>query len=231
MCDPIAIITARGGSKRIPRKNIRTFCGKPMIAWPIEAILESRCFSRVLVSTDDASIAQVARDYGAEVPFLRPANLSDDYTHAHIAARHMLEWALERWGYIPSFAHIYPTAPMLTAEDIRAGRELLRQGKSFVYTAQKIPFPVYQIVIEDDQGKIVPLFPPDKYALRSQDMPQGYIDAGQLYWFDTQAFLQHELDITEGVALIPIPPERAVDIDTPDDWQRAEQLMRTWKDQ
>lgn len=229
MPDAIAIITARGGSKRIPRKNIRPFCGKPMLAWPIEAALASKCFSHVLVSTDDTEIAEIARAAGAEVTFLRPASLADDFTHAHKAARHMLEWALREFGPCKSFAHIYPTAPMLTVDDIRAGRMLIEQGKLFAYTAQAISFPVYQIVIKNEEGSIVPLFPPEKAGLRSQDMPQGYIDAGQLYWFDTQTFLQHELDITKGVALIPVPQERAVDIDTLDDWQRAEKLMRVWR--
>lgn len=229
MPDAVAIITARGGSKRIPRKNIRHFCGKPMITWPIEAAWASECFSHVLVSTDDAEIAEVARTAGAEVPFLRPASLADDFTHAHKAARHMLEWALHEFGPCRSFAHIYPTAPMLTPDDIRVGKALIERGKKLAYTAVKLSFPVYQIVIEDEKRNVIPLFPSEKSSLRSQDMPQGYIDAGQLYWFDTQAFLQHELAITEGVALIPMPPQRGGDIDTLDDWQRAEKMMRLWQ--
>lgn len=222
----IAILTARGGSKRIPRKNIRPFLGKPMIAWPIEAARQSGLFAHILVSTDDAEIADVAQQYGAEVPFLRPAELADDFTHAHKAARHMLEWALQQWGDIPHFAHIYPTAPLLKADDIRAGYALMQQGKKFAYTAQQLNFPIYQTVICDDAGEICPLFPPEKAGLRSQDMPQAYIDAGQLYWFETAAFLEKELSIRHGTALIPIPAERALDIDTEEDWQQAEKLAR-----
>lgn len=222
----IAILTARGGSKRIPRKNIRPFLGKPMIAWPLEAARQSGLFDHVLVSTDDEEIADVARQYGGEVPFLRPAELADDVTHAHKAARHMLEWALREWGEITHFAHIYPTAPLLRAEDIRAGYALMEAGKTFAYTAQLLNFPIYQTVILDERGEICPLFPPDKAELRSQDMPQAYIDAGQLYWFKTAAFLEHELHIRQGTALIPIPSERALDIDTEADWLQAEKMAR-----
>ena len=220
----IAIITARGGSKRIPRKNIRLFLGKPMIAWPIAAALASGCFAHVLVSTDDEEIAEIARQYGAEAPFLRPAELADDFTHAHKAARHMLEWAMEQWGNIPAFAHIYPTAPMLTPEVIRAGQTRIQDGKRFVYAAQRVGFPIYQVVVTDEQGNIIPLFSPEKAAMRSQDMPAAFIDAGQLYWFDTAAFLKDETSISEGVDLIAIPAERALDIDTEEDWRLAEKL-------
>ena len=222
----IAILTARGGSKRIPRKNIRPFCGKPMIAWPIEAAQRSGLFAHILVSTDDEEIADVARQYGAEVPFLRPSCLADDYTHAHKAARHMLEWALHEWNDIPFFAHIYPTSPLLLAEDIKDGYTLMQAGKKFAYTAQQLSFPIYQVVILNEEGEICPLFPAAKAALRSQDMPQAYIDAGQLYWFETQAFLEYELSIPHNTALIPIPAERAVDIDTEEDWEQAEKMAR-----
>lgn len=220
----IAIITARGGSKRIPRKNIRPFLGKPMIAWPIAAAQRSCCFEHVLVSTEDEEIAGVARRYGAEVPFLRPTELADDFTHAHVAARHMLEWALGEWGEISHFAHIYPTAPLLTPEDIHAGQRLMREGKKFAYTAQKLNFPVYQIAVLDAAGEPRALFPPEQAEMRSQDMPQAYIDAGQLYWYETAAFLRYGTAIPYDLALIPLPAERALDIDTELDWKRAERL-------
>lgn len=220
----IAILTARGGSKRIPRKNIRPFLGKPMIAYPIEAAKQSCLFDHILVSTDDEEIAEVSKQYGAEVPFLRSANLADDFTHAHKAARNMLEWALAQEWDIPHFAHIYPTAPMLKAEDICAGYKLMQQGKLFVYTAQKLSFPIYQTVILNEQQEIVPLFSVDKAGLRSQDMPPAYIDAGQLYWYNTAEFLEKETEITAGTGLIPIPSERALDIDTLEDWAQAEKL-------
>lgn len=220
----IAVITARGGSKRIPRKNIRPFLGKPMIAWPIEAALASGCFAHVLVSTDDPEIAAVAQEYGAEVPFLRPAELADDFVHAYKPARHMLEWAIQQWGEIPAFAHIYPTAPLLTPEVIREGQRRIREGKRFVYTAQHINFPIYHVVIRNTDGEIQHLFSPEQVNFRSQDMPPAFIDAGQLYWFDTAAFLKEETSISEGVDLIALPFERALDIDTEEDWRLAEKL-------
>ncbi|MDR3358356.1 MAG: pseudaminic acid cytidylyltransferase [Desulfovibrio sp.] len=220
----VAVITARGGSKRIPRKNIRPFCGRPMIAWPIAAALASGCFDHVLVSTDDEEIAGVSRACGAEVPFLRPARLSDDYTPAHKAARHMLEWAIAEFGACDSFAHIYPTAPMLLPEDILQGRKLVEAGNMFAYTAQKISFPVYQIVMRDAEGNILPLFPPEKARMRSQDMPETFIDAGQLYYFNTNAFLREETALSAGVALILLPAQRALDIDTEEDWRLAEKM-------
>lgn len=220
----VAILTARGGSKRIPRKNIRPFLGKPMIAWPIQAARQSGLFDHILVSTDDKEIAETARQYGAEAPFLRPAALADDFTHAHKAARHMLEWALNQWGNIPHFAHIYPTAPLLLADDIRAGYTLMQQGKKFAYTAQRLNFPIYQTIVLDENGAPCPLFPPEKAGLRSQDMPQAYIDAGQLYWYETTSFLHYETTIPHGGSLIPLPPERALDIDTEEDWRIAEAM-------
>ncbi len=226
MKDSIAIITARGGSKRLPRKNIRPFCGKPMIAWPIEVALKSECFEYVLVSTDDAEIAEIAKQYGADVPFLRPKELADDFTHAHVPARHMLEWALKELGDFASFAHIYPTSPMLSIKDICHGYELIKSGKNFAYTAQKISFPIYQVVTEGEDSTIQALFSPEKAGMRSQDMPTAYIDAGQLYYFNTQAFLRDEQGIKDGVSLISMPSERAVDIDTEDDWGFAEKLAK-----
>ncbi len=225
MKDSIAIITARGGSKRLPRKNIRPFSGKPMLAWPIEAAIKSQCFEHVLVSTDDIEIAEIAKCYGAEVPFLRPIELADDFTHAHVAARHMLEWALKELGNFTSFAHIYPTSPMLLPQDICKGYDLIKNGENFAYTAQKISFPIYQVVIENENG-VEALFTPEKYNMRSQDMPTAYIDAGQLYYFNIEAFLREETSIKQGVSLILIPSERAVDIDTEDDWFFAEKLAR-----
>lgn len=220
----IAIITARGGSKRLPRKNIGSFCGRPMIAWPIAAAHASGCFEHILVSTDDAEIADIARKYGAEVPHMRPADLADDFTHAHKAARHMLEWALVQWRDIPHFAHIYPTSPFLHAQDIQHGLSLMQQGKSFVYTAQEISFPIYQVVTLNASYEPRHLFEQDKVNMRSQDMPRAYIDAGQLYWYKTQEFLEKETSISERTGIISLPTQRALDIDTEEDWVRAEQM-------
>ncbi len=224
----IAIITARGGSKRIPRKNIRLFRGLPMIAWPIKAALAAMIFDHVLVSTDDVEIAEVARAYGAEVPFLRPAALADDFTHAHKAARHGLEWAIENLSAadpIEAFCHIYPTAPLLSTRTIREGLRLLGgKGVTNVYAAQRVSFPIYQVVERRQDGTLHPLFPPEKFTLRSQDMPTCFIDAGQMYWFRTAHFLKHETRIGPDTAVVEVPQETALDIDTEEDWTFAEKL-------
>ncbi|EPR37162.1 pseudaminic acid CMP-transferase [Desulfovibrio sp. X2] len=225
----IAIITARGGSKRIPRKNIREFRGRPMIAWPIAAALESGVFDHVLVSTDDAEIAEVARACGAEAPFLRPAALADDFAHAHKAARHALEWAIEHLASserpVEAFCHLYPTAPLLSAATVREGlRVLSRKGVTNVYAAQRVPFPIYQVVERRADGGLRPLFPPEKFMMRSQDMPACFIDVGQMYWFRTAHFLEHETRIGSDTALVEVPQETALDIDTEDDWKFAEKL-------
>lgn len=222
----IAIITARGGSKRIPRKNVRPFLGKPMLAWPIEAAQASGLFSRILVSTDDPEIAAVAEACGAEAPFTRPAGLADDYTLAHRAARHALEWALGEWGAIGSFCHIYPTAPMLTAETLAEGMALVEGGRyKAAWAMLRVPYPVYQFMIRTERG-LERLFPPEKANLRSQDMPPAYIDVGQAYCFDTAYFLEHELAVGPRLAPVEVPPESAVDIDTEADWLRAEDAAR-----
>lgn len=223
----IAIITARGGSKRIPRKNIRPFCGKPMIAWPIEAARASGAFDRVLVSTDDSEIASVSQAHGAEVPYLRPAALADDYTPAHKAAREMLEWAIRQYGDIPAFCHLYPTVPLLTGEVIAHGMRLVRDEKyGFAMTVTRLNLPLYQILKQAPDGSLSPVFPMDKFMLRSQDMPPAFIDVGQAYFFKTARFLEREIAIAEDLAPVVLPSELALDIDTEEDWARAESTFK-----
>lgn len=220
----IAIITARGGSRRIPRKNVRPFLGKPMLAWPIEAARKSGMFSRILVSTDDEEIAAVARACGAEVPFLRPANLADDFAPAHKAARHALEWALDVWGPVSSFCHMYPTSPMLAAHTLVKGMDLVSGGGyKAAWAMVRVPYPVYQLMVQTEKG-LERLFPADKVAMRSQDMPPAFIDVGQAYCFDTPYFMAHELALGPEVTAVEVPPESAQDIDTEEDWQRAEAM-------
>ncbi len=222
----IAIITARGGSKRIPRKNIRSFLGKPMIAWSIEAAQKAGCFDHILVSTDDQEIADVALEFGAEVPFLRPVELADDYTPAHIAARQMLEWAALELGEIEYFSHIYPTAPTITPDNLKKSMDILSEGKfKSVWAVVNIPYPIYQFMVKGIDGNLERLFPEDKVMMRSQDMPEVFIDAGQFYSFEADFFLKHELALSAEVTGIEISYEAAIDIDTEEDWKRAEQFI------
>lgn len=223
----VAIITARGGSKRIPRKNVKPFLGNPMIAWSIEAAQKAGCFDLVLVSTDDQEIATVAKEYGASVPFLRPAEIADDYTPAHVAARHMLEWALEEYGEIRAFSHIYPTAPSIDACMLKKSMDVLNEGRfKAVWAVVHIPFPVYQFMVKNESGGLERLFSEDKVMMRSQDMPPAFIDVGQFYSFNTRHFLQYEYALSEFVTGLEVPFETAIDIDTEKDWARAEQLLK-----
>jgi N-acylneuraminate cytidylyltransferase len=218
----IAIITARGGSKRIPRKNIRPFLGKPMIAWPIEAAKASGCFAHILVSTDDEEIAGISREYGAETPFMRPAELADDFVHADAAVEHALRWALQQWGEIEFFCHLYSTAPGLTAEMICEGHKSLQGGANHANAAFHVNFPVYQILRKAGEG-YERLFDQEKALMRSQDMPECYIDAGLMYWSRTGAYLSPEDDLSK-LHMVILPPYAAVDIDTEADWLIAEKL-------
>ena len=220
----IAILTARGGSKRIPRKNIRPFLGKPMLAWPLEAARESGCFAHILVSTDDEEIAALAKAYGA-TPVSRPAELADDYAPAHKAARHALEWAIGELGPVKAFCHLYPTAPLLSAKTLRQSMDGIASGRcKAAWAMLRVPFPVHQFMVPGKDGGLERLFPPEKAGLRSQDMPPAFIDVGQSYAFETTYFLEHELLVGPDLLPVEVPLETALDIDTEDDWLYAEKM-------
>ncbi|MEZ5312319.1 MAG: pseudaminic acid cytidylyltransferase [Thermoanaerobaculia bacterium] len=156
----IAIIPARGGSKRIPRKNIKEFCGKPMIAWSIEAALASRLFAHVLVSTDDAEIADVARSAGAEVPFLRPAELSDDHAGTTGVIAHGTAWALARSWEVSAVCCLYPTAPFVRCEDLARGLEMLEASDlQYVFAATSFAYPILRSFLEMEGGRVSMCFP------------------------------------------------------------------------
>ena len=222
----LAIIPARGGSKRIPRKNIRPFCGKPMLAWPIEAALESGCFSRVLVSTDDAEIAEAARACGAEVPFMRPAQLADDYCGTQAVVQHALRFCAAEGDDFTQVACIYATAPLLSAAVIRAGAALLAERPcDYAVTVTGFSFPVQRSLLCADDGYLKPFFP-EHMPKRSQDLPRAYHDAGQLYWGLPAAFLQDTNLWSMRVAPLFLPELQVQDIDTEQDWQLAEMKFR-----
>ena len=224
----VAIIPARGGSKRIPRKNIKEFCGKPMIAWSIEAALQSGCFSRVLVSTDDAEIADVARKFGAEVPFLRPAELSDDHTGTIPVIRHAVEWVANE-GERPEYACcIYATAPFVTPADLKRGLDLIsRGGCSYAFSVTSYPFPIQRAIRIDQSGR-VGMFDPAQFATRSQDLEEAFHDAGQFYWGRAEAWIAEEIIFSEKAVPVLLPRFQVQDIDTLEDWQRAELMFRAW---
>lgn len=224
----IAIIPARGGSKRIPRKNIRPFCGKPMLAWSIETAMASGCFDRVVISTDDREIASVAREYGAEVPFLRPAELADDWAGTAPVVRHALE-SLMAAGESPDYVCcLYATAPLLQPESLSAGLESLKGApeKQFAFSVTSFPFPVQRAlsVMPGAQG-VAPMFP-EMIGQRSQDLEEAFHDAGQFYWGRADAWLSRLTMFDQHSIPIVLPRYRVQDIDTEEDWLTAELVFQ-----
>jgi pseudaminic acid cytidylyltransferase len=220
----LALIPARGGSKRIPRKNIRPFRGKPMIAWSIEAARAAGCFDRILVSTDDEEIAAVARSYGAEVPFLRPAHLADDQATTQAVVLHAVQW-FEQQGLAPqAVCCLYATAPFVQPADLVAGGQLLEQAPSgsFVFTATSFPFPIQRAVHIDAAGRSA-MVHPEHFNTRSQDLEEAFHDAGQFYWARPEAWATSLNLFDDGRPLI-LSRWRVQDIDTEEDWTRAELL-------
>ncbi len=218
----IAIIPARGGSKRIPGKNIKNFCGNPMIAWPILAARASGLFDRIIVSTDSQKIADTAKTWGAQAPFLRPAELSDDFTPTAPVLLHTLD-ILAQNGIKPEYiCCIYPTAPFLQPEYLRQGLDEIKAhnapGSLAVTT---FDFPVLRAFHQCPDGSVAFHWP--EYELtRSQDLPEFFHDAGQFYWLNVQCFLKQKRVIMPGMRPILLPRERTLDIDTPEDWAMAE---------
>jgi pseudaminic acid cytidylyltransferase len=222
----LAVIPARGGSKRIPRKNIKPFCGRPMIAWSIDAARASGCFDHIAVSTDDEEIAAVAREAGAEVPFMRPAGLSDDHTATMPVIAHAIDWYADD-NRPPAFACcIYATAPFLRAGDIRRGLETLRQsGSRFALSVTTFAAPI-QRAFRITSGGRLQMFNPEAFATRSQDLEPAYHDAAQFYWGDADAWRSGKPIFSSEAAPVLLPRHRVQDIDTPEDWRTAEWMFQ-----
>jgi pseudaminic acid cytidylyltransferase len=221
----IAIIPARGGSKRIPKKNIRLFAGAPMISYSIRAARTTGLFERILVSTDSDEIARIACECGAEVPFRRPADLSDDHTPTAPVLVHALRWLEER-NVRPKIACcIYATAPMLQTEDLRRGYETLVQtGAGSAFSVTSFPYSIFRALRVTPEGTVA-MFWPEHRLTRSQDLPPAYHDAGQFYWFDVDRFLA-EPNLYADARPIILQRSRVQDIDTLEDWATAEQMFR-----
>ncbi|WP_026958009.1 pseudaminic acid cytidylyltransferase [Aliagarivorans taiwanensis] len=220
----IAIIPARGGSKRIPHKNIKPFLGKPIIAYPIEAALQSGCFDAVIVSTDDPEIAEVAQRRGAQVPFMRPAELSDDHTPTLPVIRHALEHVDPEANRYDFACCIYSAAPFVTARQLAESFTKLKQsGANYVMPVLEHSAPIQRALQLSGSGE-VSMFHPEHQNTRSQDLAKAYFDSGQFYWGTTHAF-RHEQSILNGnTSAIVLPKGAAVDIDEHEDWAMAEAL-------
>lgn len=222
----LAVIPARGGSKRIPRKNIKTFAGKPMIAWSLESALNSGCFDRIIVSTDDEEIASVARDCGAEVPFMRPAELSDDHTATIPVIAHAIQWHQQN-GQSPSeVCCIYATAPFVSSAHLRSGLDLLQAtGCDYAFSVTSFAFPI-QRAIRITADSRVEMLDATQFNTRSQDLEEAFHDAGQFYWGRTEAWLSGMPIFSAGAAPVVLPRHRVQDIDTQEDWERAEWMFK-----
>jgi pseudaminic acid cytidylyltransferase len=222
----LAVIPARGGSKRIPRKNIKLFGGKPMIAWSIEAAHRTRLFDRIVVSTDDKEIASIARKYSAEVPFVRPAELSDDYTGTSPVIAHAIEWHLANDFEPTEICCIYATAPFIQEEDIQLGFQVLTNSKAdFAFSVTSFAFPIQRAIKLRTDGRI-DMFDQSQFQIRSQDLAEAYHDAGQFYWGIKDAWLSNKPLFGPHSAPVHVPRYRVQDIDTIEDWKQAELIMQ-----
>lgn len=225
----LAVIPARGGSKRIPGKNLRDFFGKPIIAYSIETALESRLFDHVIVSTDDDKISSAARKLGAEVPFVRPARISDDHTGTNEVVKHAIQWYQQRGHDVSLVCCIYATAPFVSTQYLKEGHDkLISSQKSFAFSVTSFSFPIQRAIRITAKGE-VEAFLPEHINSRSQDLEGAFHDAGQFYWGRPQAFLDNEVMFSDVSIPIILPRHLVQDIDTPEDWQRAELMFKTLK--
>ncbi|ERP39282.1 pseudaminic acid cytidylyltransferase [Chitinivibrio alkaliphilus] len=223
----LCVIPARGGSKRIPGKNSKHFCGKPVIAYSIEAAQKSECFDRIIVSTDSEKIGALAREYGADVPFMRPAHIADDFTPTRPVIQHAIKEIEASGVAVSHVCCVYPTAPFIRAEDIRRGfEELLARKGDFAFSVTSFPYPV-QRALSITPDTFTTMLWPEHAQSRSQDLTEAYHDAGQFYWGTVSAFLS-DTPTFEGRSIpIILPRHRVQDLDTPEDWKRATVMYRT----
>lgn len=222
----VAIIPARGGSKRIPRKNIKPFHGQPMLAYSIRAAQNSGLFDRIVVSTDDEEIATMARQLGAETPFVRPAELADDFCTTVDVIRHAV-LALQQQGEPVEYACcIYATAPFVQARYLQSGLQQLQAhpGKAYAFSVTSFPFPIQRAIRINATGEIEAMHPEHRNT-RSQDLEEAFHDAGQFYWGRASAWIQRDIIFSSASLPVVLPRYLVQDIDTPEDWKRAEFLF------
>lgn len=227
----VAIIPARGGSKRIPKKNIKDFFGKPLIAYSIEVALASKLFEKVVVTTDDEEIAKIARAYGAEVPFIRPSELSDDFTGTADVVNHAVEYLENQGESYEYVCTIYSTVPLLQTEYLIKGYQELNKSNAInAFSATSMPFPIQRTFKLNSNGRCE-MFTPQHYMTRSQDLEEAYQDAGQFYWTNRRKEKKSTNKVVFSEISIPIilPRYLVQDIDTLEDWIRAEYMYEVFK--
>lgn len=224
----LCIIPARGGSKRIRRKNIRPFCGQPILAYPIATARASDLFDQVIVSTDDADIAEVARAHGAAVPFMRPPELADDHCGTLPVIAHAIRWFQGQGELIDEVCVLYATAVFVTPAHLRAAYAQLTASRyEYVFSIVRYPHPIERALRLTGDGQVTPLCPEYRNT-RTQDLEPFYHDAGQFYWGRARAFLAGLPLHSPGAAGYVLPSYAVQDIDTEDDWLRAERLYQSW---
>lgn len=224
----LAVIPARGGSKRIPRKNIKCFSGKPIIAWIIESLIASQFFDKVIVSTDDEEIANLSINYGAEVPFNRPADLANDYTATIPVIQHAIS-ELENKNQKPDFiCCVYPTAILVNMDDVKEAFFLLQPDCDYVFSATSYASPIQRAFYLNENNQ-VEMFQPENFFSRSQDLIPALHDAGQFYWGSYSTWMdQKKTFFSQKSKPFLIPRYRVQDIDTEEDWINAELLFKTF---
>lgn len=221
----IAIIPARGGSKRIPKKNIKHFLGKPIIAYSIEAALQSKLFEKIVVSTDCKKIADISRQFGAEVPFLRPKELSDDFASSGDAVAFTLNKLQEDGEKFDYYCILYATAPFLSKEYLIKGyEEIIKNNALQAFSCTSMPYPIQRTFKITDNGRCE-MFWPENFPKRSQDLEQAYCDAGQFYWINPH-YDSNEIGFSKDLVPIILPRYLVQDIDTLEDWKRAELMYQ-----
>ena len=225
----VAIIPARGGSKRIPKKNIKNFCGKPIIGLTIDTIKKSKIFDKIIVSTDDNKIALIAKKYKAEVPFKRPSKLSGDKASTHAVIIHAISW-LKKNGYKPAeVCCVYPTNPLLLKQDLKNSLKILKTKKwQYVFSATTFEYSIFRSIKKDKKNKLKMIFPKISNN-RSQDIKDAYHDAGQFYWGYSNTWLTKKNIFHKNSKMILIPRWRVQDIDNKYDWKKAEIIYKILK--
>lgn len=222
----ICVIPARGGSKRIPRKNIKEFCGKPMIQWALEAAQCSNIFDEIIVSTDDAIISGIAEELGASVPFTRPESLSDDFANTTEVMAHACNWAAEAGLDAEFVCCLYATAPFVLASDlIEADRIIKLKEWEYVFSVSEYSSSIFRSFQQTHDKGVRMLFP-EYFDSRSQDLPKSYYDAGMFYMGTSRAWRNGLKIFDEHSFPLKIPNWRVQDIDTPEDWARAEKMAK-----
>ncbi|ACV67917.1 pseudaminic acid cytidylyltransferase [Desulfohalobium retbaense] len=221
----VCIIPARSGSKRIPDKNIRLFLGKPVIWYPIQAARDSNLFDRIIVSTDSEKIAAIARETGAETPFLRPQELADDFTPVTNVFQHVVQWMRNNQMDPKFICGMYATALFVQKEHLVQGYDMIRKGKSErAFTVAPFPSPIFRALKINRKGHLEMIWP-ENFKTRSQDFFQVYYNAGQFHWYHVDSLMEPSHN-TESVSPIIISKYLAIDIDTQEDWEQAE--MTYW---